>query len=91
MTPDQLRMARALLRMPITRLAELAGVDKMVLVRYEGGRKAQPSSISKIRSALAEQGVVFVGAIEPLIEATVALRYGAKAPDESRDGDGQDE
>jgi transcriptional regulator with XRE-family HTH domain len=73
-------MARALLRLSITDLAELAGVDKMVIVRFEGGRRAQASSLAKLRSAFEAKGVVFIGEIAPLTQPTVALRYEAKIP-----------
>ena len=91
MTADQLRMARALLRLSITDLAEIAGIDKMVIVRMEAGRRAQAATVVKLRKAIEERGVVFVGAIEPLIEPTVAMRYGTSRPgssDESHNENG---
>lgn len=93
MTADQLRMARALLRLSITELAEIAGVDKMVIVRMEAGRRAQPTTIAKLRAALDAKGVAFLGPIEPFTEATVAMRFGTKAPDatdETVENDGSD-
>ena len=76
MTSDQIRMARALLRWSIDKLAEISRIDKMAVVRAEAGRRTQASTLEKIRKAFEDRNVVFVGATEPLIEATVAFRYG---------------
>jgi hypothetical protein len=59
----------------------------MVIVRMESGRRAQAATVEKLRTALDEHGVVFIGAIEPFTEATVALRFGAKAPPAVTDAD----
>ena len=63
----------------------------MVIVRMEAGRRAQAATVAKLRAALDGQGVVFVGAIEPFTEATVALRFGAKAPPAAEDVGESDE
>jgi transcriptional regulator with XRE-family HTH domain len=84
---DQLRMARALLRMTILDLAEAAGVDKMTLLRFEAGRTPRPSTIKKLQTALEERGVIFVGPLVPFTQATVALRHGLTPADPRSSGD----
>lgn len=94
MTPAQLRMARALLQLGIRELADKAGVDKMSVQRIESGRRAHPPTMAKIKAALIEEGIVFLGAVEPLHEETVALRWGAEQPsarEESGAEDGEDD
>jgi len=83
-------MARALLRLSIAQLVDMSGADKMSIVRIEAGRRAQAATIRKLRAALETQGVVFIGAIEPLTEATVALRFGSKVPPASVDSSEDD-
>ena len=75
MTPAQLRMARALLQLGIRELAEKAGVDKMSVQRIESGRRAHPPTMAKIKAALIEEGIVFLGPVEPLHTESVALRW----------------
>jgi transcriptional regulator with XRE-family HTH domain len=75
MTPAQLRMARALLQLGIRELAEKASVDKMSVQRIESGRRAHPPTMAKIKAALIEEGIIFLGAVEPLYTETVALRW----------------
>jgi transcriptional regulator with XRE-family HTH domain len=90
---DQLRMARALLRLTTIELAEAAGIDKMSIVRFEAGRSARTLTVKKLKAALEARGVVFLGAIEPFTEPTVALKFGTSAPaiEEDEDENGDDE
>jgi len=83
-------MARALLQMTIVELAEAAGVDKMTLLRFEGGRVPRASTIRKVQAALEERGVVLVGPLAPFTQATVALRHGV-TPASSENADGEDD
>jgi transcriptional regulator with XRE-family HTH domain len=80
MTAEQLRMARALLRLGIRELAEKAGVDKMVVQRLEAGRRAHSGTAGKVKAALEAMGIVFIGAVEPFYGPTVALRWGITPP-----------
>src|SRR5258705_10172915 len=79
MTPAKLRMGRALLQLGIRELAEKAGVDKMSVQRIESGRRAHPPTMAKIKAALIEEGIVFLGPVEPLHTETVALRWDRRA------------
>jgi transcriptional regulator with XRE-family HTH domain len=95
MTPAQLRMARALLQLGMRELAEKAGVNKMSVQRMENGRRAHPPTVEKIKAALIEMGIIFIGAMEPLYEETVALRWGMEPPrvddDQETDEDNQED
>ena len=87
MTSDQLRMARALLRLTIVELAEIAGVDKMGIVRMEAGRKPHSATVEKLRRVFVERGVVFIGAAEPYYGPAVAMQHGLEAPSPAGNGD----
>ncbi len=80
MNGDQLRMARALLRLGIRELAAISGVDKNAIVRMEAGRKPHAATAQKLKEALEARGIVFIGATEPFHEPTVAMRWGMAAP-----------
>lgn len=63
MTTAQLRAARALLRMPADRLAELAGVSLVTIRRAEaqdGPVRMMPANQEAIRRALEAAGVEFI-------------------------------
>lgn len=89
MNGDQLRMARALLRLGIRELSAISGADKMAIVRIEQGRKPHAATLQKLKTALEERGIVFIGAVDPFHEATVAMRFGMQppAPEENEDAD----
>ncbi len=78
MNSDQLRMARALLRLTIIDLAEISGVDKMAIVRFEAGRNPHAATVEKLRKTFNERGVIFIGAVDTCWEATVAMKHGMK-------------
>jgi transcriptional regulator with XRE-family HTH domain len=80
MNSDQLRMARALLRLGIRELAEIAGVGPSSIQRLEAGRKPHAATAAKLRAALEERGVVFLPALSPYYGAGVALRHGVPSP-----------
>jgi transcriptional regulator with XRE-family HTH domain len=46
MNGDQLRMARALLRLTVRELAQASGVDKMAIVRFEAGRNPHAATLT---------------------------------------------
>ena len=91
MTPDQLRMARALLRMTMVQLAEASGTDKMSILRMESGKRMQAPTVAKIKQALEARGVIFVAALVPILQPTVALRYDAAAPETGDEGDEEED
>ncbi len=81
MTPEQLRMARALLRMKTSDLAEQSGVNKMTISGLEAGKKApHAQTVRRLTEFLQSKGVIFIGAHEPIHGPTVALRHGMEPP-----------
>lgn len=60
MNADQLRMARAALRLSVRDLAEMAGVTANTISRIENGSDAKASTISALRAALVAAGVKFI-------------------------------
>lgn len=71
MTPEQVRMARAALRIGVRDLAELAGISYVTLSRFETEKSGlQHSSAEAIRKALEAKGVQF------LQDGTVAAGIG---------------
>lgn len=73
---DQVRMARGALRMAVRELGELAGVDKMTVVRIESGEGARASTFERLRSALEAAGVVFLAPLDGVHGAGVAFKWG---------------
>jgi transcriptional regulator with XRE-family HTH domain len=60
LTSDQLRMARAALRMSVNDLAALAGVSKGTIARIEVGYTAYTLTLRRLREVLEEAGVIFI-------------------------------
>lgn len=60
MTPAQLRMARAGLRISVRELADLAGVTANTVSRYENGKDAMASTVQSMKRALELAGAVFL-------------------------------
>ena len=59
-TPEQVRGARAILRLTVAELAELADVRAMTISRYETGKAdARGSTLAAIERALTAAGIVF--------------------------------
>jgi transcriptional regulator with XRE-family HTH domain len=86
MTGEQLRMARALLRLGLRELATKADVSRAAIVRLENGRgKPHAATETKLQRTLEAMGVVFIGALEPLHGPAVALRWGMEPPVASED------
>lgn len=62
MTPAQLRMARAALRLDIDALALKAGVNRQTIMRMEADvGSPRPATVSVIRTALEASGIRFIG------------------------------
>ena len=60
----QIRAARLLLNLDITKASELAGVGSATLKRFEASQGIPPSrsgNLEKVKSALEARGVVFLG------------------------------
>lgn len=74
MTPLQLRMARAALKLGVRELAAAGGISPTTVTRFEAGRGGVNSgTLAKLEAALEERGIVFVTA-DDTGEATVRLR-----------------
>jgi transcriptional regulator with XRE-family HTH domain len=62
LTSDQLRMARAALRLSVNELAALAGIGKGTIARIEVGYTAYALTLRRLREVLEEAGVIFIDA-----------------------------
>ncbi len=61
MTPAQIRMARAALKIGVRDLADMAGVTTATITRFENERGGLNSvSANKIKSALEAAGIIFI-------------------------------
>jgi transcriptional regulator with XRE-family HTH domain len=79
-TGDQIRMARALLKLSIRDLSEITEIDKNTISRIEGGGGAFAATLRLLRSACESRGVLFLNPVEGVHEATVALKWGIAPP-----------
>jgi len=60
-SPDQMRMARAALKLGVRALAELAGVTPFTITRFENGRGGmQSGTMSVVIKALEAAGIEFI-------------------------------
>ena len=75
LTAEQLRMARAALRLTVKALAGLAGVDEGTIIRIEAGKKSYKRTLKDLRGTLEEQGIVFLEAQEGMHRPGVALGW----------------
>jgi transcriptional regulator with XRE-family HTH domain len=90
MTSEQLRMARAALKIGVRELSALSHVDKMSIVGIENGRtRGYASTREKLRNALEAAGIVFIEGKEGVHGATVALKWGVE-PTKYGDSQGDD-
>lgn len=87
MTAEQLRMARALLRMSVRELAKLASVDKNTVTALEAGAKGQVATIARLTEVLQARGVLFIPALEGIHGAAVSMRWGMEPPAVAHDND----
>lgn len=60
MLPIQCKMARTALEMGVKELAEIASVSTNTIVRFERGEELKPRTLSAIRTALENAGVIFI-------------------------------
>jgi hypothetical protein len=77
-TPEQIRAARALLRLDQTRLAHDAGISVITLRRLEGDgglAKVAPATVDAVRLVLEKAGAEFIER---------GVRRGARAPETIR-------
>jgi transcriptional regulator with XRE-family HTH domain len=70
-------MARAALGLSIIDLGKAAGVRAATVSNFESGGDAYASTIAKLRSALEDRGVVFVGDGEASLTGGAGVRLGA--------------
>jgi transcriptional regulator with XRE-family HTH domain len=93
-TPDQIRAARALLRLDQAEVAQRAHVSVVTIRRLEapdGGERVAPATLDSVRAALEQSGAEFIPqgvrrrrAIRPDAEAlyedlrAISLRSGAR-------------
>ena len=80
MNGDQIRMARALLRLSVRELAARAGVNKAAVVRAENGGRMQAATSAKLKDALERAGILFLDEEEGVRGPAVALAWQAQAP-----------
>lgn len=76
LTGDQLRMARALLRLSMRETAKISGIDPSTIVRIEAGENAYRLTLERLQQVLEERGALFIPASEGKHEPGVALRCG---------------
>ncbi len=79
-TGDQLRMARALLRMTMKDTAKLSSIDVGTIVRIEAGLNAYAVTLAHLRHVLEVAGAKFIDPLEGEHGPGVALKWGAKLP-----------
>lgn len=60
MNAEQLRMARAALKISVRKLAEISGITANTISRIENTGDARVSTINALRSALENAGVEFI-------------------------------
>jgi transcriptional regulator with XRE-family HTH domain len=87
-TGDQIRMARAALKISIVEVSKATGIDKSTIVRTEAGGNTLYSTMVRLQGYLESQGVEFLDAIEGERGAGVALKWGVEP---SRRSGGEDE
>jgi transcriptional regulator with XRE-family HTH domain len=97
LTSDQLRGARALLRLSVNDLAARAGIGKGTIARIEAGFSAYTLTLRRLREVLEESGVIFIEANEDAgagvrlklgVEPTPPKRMANDTSETAEDGDG---
>ncbi len=76
LTGEQLRMARALLRLTMKEVAKLSDIDPSTIVRVEAGAKSYPMTLRQLRATLEAEGVYFIDAQEGVHDPGVAFKWG---------------
>src|SRR5208282_1994200 len=79
-TGEQVRMARALLRLTMKDTAKLAGIDQGTIVRIEAGFNAYALTLNHLRQVLEAAGARFIDPVEGDHGPGVALKWGAALP-----------
>ena len=60
MTPSQLRMARAALKLTVRELEARTGVKKNTISRYEAGREILAGAVQKLETLFRKEGITFL-------------------------------
>lgn len=60
MTSQQCRMARAGLGWQLAHLADLSGVNRRTIIRFEHGQTVRSESVEALRQCFAAHGVEFI-------------------------------
>lgn len=89
-TGDQLRMARAALKLTVREMAERTGIDKSTIIRAEAGGKAYYQTVLKLQAALETAGVEFLDPVEGVRGRGVAFKWGAEVSRPAIIGDASD-
>ena len=77
-TGDQLRMARAALKLTVRDVAEATGIDKSTIIRAEAGGRAYYQTVMKLQESLEQSGVEFLDPIEGVAGPGVRLKWGVE-------------
>ena len=75
-TGEQVRMARALLRLTMKETAKLAGIDQGTIVRIEAGFNAYALTLQHLRQVLEAAGARFIDPVEGDHGPGVAIKWG---------------
>lgn len=62
MTPAQLRMARAALKLTVREIEQQTGVNKDSISRYEAGREILSGALQRLEKLFLDAGVIFLEA-----------------------------
>ena len=79
-TSDQVRMARALLRLTMKELSKLSEIDPSTIVRVEAGAKTYAMTLRQLQASFEAAGVVFIDPVEGVHQGAVGLKWGAEIP-----------
>ncbi len=79
LSAEQIRMARAALKLTMRDLAARAGIDKSTLVRIEAGYGAHAFTLRQLREVLETAGVIFLEA-DSNAGPGVRIKLGVKIP-----------
>jgi len=60
MTPSQLRMARAALKLKVRDIEMRTGVNKNTVSRYEAGKEIVASALQKLEKMFRDEGIIFL-------------------------------
>ncbi len=88
LTGDQIRMARAALKLTVRDLSELAEIDKGTISRIEAGANAYVTTLRRLREILEQAGVRFIDPEEGVTGPGVALKWGTEVPQRAERGIG---